>query len=772
MRRLAIVVPIVLCCLPVFSQSIRLENGIFRVTIDNENSRFNNLLDIQPGTSITFTRKNPTTFTVATGPMQYDENIGPLFHQFRSQDGADWHFRPYELKFDFPFYDRTLRQTYLSAYHAIYLAPPKAPQQLWYQYGPLDIYASGIGLIAPLLHAWGGQLPSYLYVSERTDSVIFTFRSGQWPTGVYDIQVLLRNDGTIVFSYKTLEKINWGVVAVTSGNESWRSTRTPIASVTDPAGDVAASVPAAARDAMDILGFELLRVGDSDLLEARITLKQPPGPSPPPVDLSYTFYLFDAANDLLASPQVKLFSDGATVLFTPGLANPQAVDIRRETDALIVPILQSAMLPDSGQFRLVVITRAGAVDADAVSLSPVQLESSQTRMMTDLSTLATATDLSKPVIEVFTRPRLLTETIYNSIKSAFALGDREVDQVAVYPLFGTEMTFYATGESNGGNATLGGAIQGQAPNQFFSPARINLNEPLKSPNDMLSGAMHLLSHEFGHRWLDDTMIMEDGTATNVLNPDSAHPAAYVHNPAAFALETAFDTSVMGGGWFLDQGNGSFRTADFRSRGYSWWELYLMGLASPSELPPWFYVRNAQPSLASGLTPAINRNYTGIRKDVTINQLIAAMGPRIPSFEESQRTFRMLFVIVEQPQTPASEQQIAAVAGYAAEFKRRFAMMTGNRGRIATGLPEKPAADFLVMTGGSVVTFTDTSQGDPSYWTWSFGDGASSTLPNPSHQYGAAGTYIVTMTVRNSRGSSSKTANVTIGAASRRRAVRR
>ena len=55
-----------------------------------------------------------------------------------------------------------------------------------------------------------------------------------------------------------------------------------------------------------------------------------------------------------------------------------------------------------------------------------------------------------------------------------------------------------------------------------------------------------------------------------------------------------------------------------------------------------------------------------------------------------------------------------------------------------------------------VTFADTSIGSPTSWLWDFGDGATSTAMNPSHQYTTAGTYTVILTATNSCGSNSLT----------------
>jgi PKD repeat protein len=67
----------------------------------------------------------------------------------------------------------------------------------------------------------------------------------------------------------------------------------------------------------------------------------------------------------------------------------------------------------------------------------------------------------------------------------------------------------------------------------------------------------------------------------------------------------------------------------------------------------------------------------------------------------------------------------------------------------------PSASFTAdITTGSVplaVQFTDTSSNTPTAWVWSFGDGESSTLPNPSHTYTAAGSFTVKLTASNTGG---------------------
>jgi PKD repeat protein len=72
----------------------------------------------------------------------------------------------------------------------------------------------------------------------------------------------------------------------------------------------------------------------------------------------------------------------------------------------------------------------------------------------------------------------------------------------------------------------------------------------------------------------------------------------------------------------------------------------------------------------------------------------------------------------------------------------------------------PEANFTAnITSGNVplsVSFTDTSAGAPTRWSWSFGDSGTSTEQNPEHLYTAAGNYTISLMVTNEDGSDMKT----------------
>ncbi|MEA2414997.1 MAG: hypothetical protein QOI58_1654 [Thermoanaerobaculia bacterium] len=82
--------------------------------------------------------------------------------------------------------------------------------------------------------------------------------------------------------------------------------------------------------------------------------------------------------------------------------------------------------------------------------------------------------------------------------------------------------------------------------------------------------------------------------------------------------------------------------------------------------------------------------------------------------------------------------------------------------VTVSLGAAPQAAFDFQAVGKKVNFVDHSTGNPTSWSWTFGDGGSSTEQNPIHTYAAAGPYTVSLTAKNAAGENTTSKVVTIG----------
>jgi subtilisin family serine protease len=80
---------------------------------------------------------------------------------------------------------------------------------------------------------------------------------------------------------------------------------------------------------------------------------------------------------------------------------------------------------------------------------------------------------------------------------------------------------------------------------------------------------------------------------------------------------------------------------------------------------------------------------------------------------------------------------------------------GAGGGTTVPAPAPVTAAFSVACSGLECTFTNGSSGDVVGRSWSFGDGATSTLASPGHTYGAGGSYVVRLTVTGAGGDTSE-----------------
>ncbi len=192
----------------------------------------------------------------------------------------------------------------------------------------------------------------------------------------------------------------------------------------------------------------------------------------------------------------------------------------------------------------------------------------------------------------------------------------------------------------------------------------------------------ILGHEVGHRWLA-RLLFRDGqgrSSTALLGRGLVHWSFFLDSRA----------SVMEGNQIEDRGGGRFETVEI-TRGFSALDQYAMGLRAPEEVPPFFYVDEAdnfRPNRAFKFssTPEVGISFTGVRRDVRIEDVVAALGPRVPAAAAAPRLLRQAFVLVADEVGPATEARRAALTRIRARFTPYYRQATEERGAVDSTLP--------------------------------------------------------------------------------------
>ena len=148
-----------------------------------------------------------------------------------------------------------------------------------------------------------------------------------------------------------------------------------------------------------------------------------------------------------------------------------------------------------------------------------------------------------------------------------------------------------------------------------------------------------------------------------------------------------DASVMEGHDISATRGSSFRTVAAAER-YGRIDLYAMGLVGAAEVPPLFYVDspvNVIPSSSRESAPRIGTTFNGTRRDVLIQDVIDALGPRVPSTADAPRIHRQAFIYVIQRGTTPSAADLSKLGRIRRQWEPYFHRATGQRMTVRTTL---------------------------------------------------------------------------------------
>jgi len=185
-----------------------------------------------------------------------------------------------------------------------------------------------------------------------------------------------------------------------------------------------------------------------------------------------------------------------------------------------------------------------------------------------------------------------------------------------------------------------------------------------------------IAHEMGHRWAA-FVSAKVGGETIPLGP--THWARGLQARVPFPYQRPTEASIMGGGVWHDNFDQTYTQLDddyyVPATGWSYLDLYLMGLISPAEVPDFFILRSLVPASKDTNGRPI---FKADRTRVTIEDVIAAEGLRSPGVDKSQRHFNTGMVIVVQHGAKPSSELIERANGIRKQWIDYFSITTGRR----------------------------------------------------------------------------------------------
>jgi IPT/TIG domain-containing protein len=310
---------------------------------------------------------------------------------------------------------------------------------------------------------------------------------------------------------------------------------------------------------------------------------------------------------------------------------------------------------------------------------------SQTLGLVDLSA-SSGILFSGPKAERFAR---LTELDLPALAAKFyqTHGD-EYDQLVMFTNFSFDLEGAFAFELNIKNEIRGiGLDQFDFAPDFGSNGRLQsflaMNQLGEFPDDPdtvffgTNSTINIIGQESGHRWLAYPRFRDNNgqDSTKLLGRDDAHWSFFFNSEA----------SVMEGNQIEDLGSGNFQTTAATDR-YSKLDQYLMGFRDPNQVGPMFFVDNVTGTTRTpSSAPAIGISFSGTRQNLTVNDIIATEGPRIPTVAAAPKVFKQAFILLVQSGTSPSNAEVAKLDRFRQRWQEFFGQATEGLGTADTTL---------------------------------------------------------------------------------------
>lgn len=314
----------------------------------------------------------------------------------------------------------------------------------------------------------------------------------------------------------------------------------------------------------------------------------------------------------------------------------------------------------------------------------------------DFLVVASNFDFQMPIYEIAGKP-VVADGFYNPVRNDVqGIGKDLFDRSSYY----------------GSSGKLRGTID-------IGPLHDKATDPL---DPRFSWTMTVLSHEILHCWAASVNFIDSTGSVS----DALLGSADVH------WSYLFDTggSVLYGNKWQNNKDGTFTSLP-GLKYYSPLDLYLMGLVDKSEVPPMLLIEN--PDINPDKLSETGAMITGTAKTVTIDDIIAAEGERVPSVENSPKSFKVGAILIVRPGT-YKEIDMLRMRTVIRNWVLWFSALTDGRARVVPdvapvqNIPSNPGVappaydprEEPVMVGDAVKWLIDNQEEDgrwiDSYWT--------------------------------------------------------
>ena len=204
-----------------------------------------------------------------------------------------------------------------------------------------------------------------------------------------------------------------------------------------------------------------------------------------------------------------------------------------------------------------------------------------------------------------------------------------------------------------------------------------LAERLPGNRALYNYAVGHLGHEVGHRWGAYAVAKVRGQIVS-LGP-WPHWDGGLQAPVAYPYSLPAEASTLGGGVWQENRDGTYtqeRDGYFvPATGYSYLDLYLMGMIQAADVPDFFILKKLVPA---GKDANGHGVFKAERTKITVQDVIAAEGPRSPDVAHSQRKFNTGIVVVVEHGKAPSRALIERADGIRVQWITYWQSATGHR----------------------------------------------------------------------------------------------